>query len=46
MSKAIHEPMNNEHVAASPSLAGIQGNFPIDEAVLDGRTFQPLTDLY
>ena len=45
MSKAIHELMNNENVAASHSLAGIQGDFPIDEAVIDGRTFGAPTDL-
>ncbi len=44
MSKAIHELMNNENVAASHSLAEIQGDFPIDEAVLDGRTFGSPTD--
>lgn len=44
MSKAIHELMNNENVAASPSLAGIQGDFPMDEAVLDGRTLRSPTD--
>lgn len=44
MSKAIHEPMNDENVAATHSLAGIQGDFPIDEAVLDGRTFGSPTD--
>ena len=43
MSKAIHEPMNNENTAATHSLAGIQGYFPIDEAVLDGRTFASIT---
>ncbi len=37
MSKAIHELLNNENVAASHSLAGIQGDFPMDEAVLEGR---------
>ena len=45
MSKAIHELMNNENVAASHSLAGIQGTFPIDKAVLDGRTFGSPTNL-
>ncbi|KAK0512600.1 hypothetical protein JMJ35_004617 [Cladonia borealis] len=35
MSKTVHELMNNENVAASHSLTGIQGDFPIDEAVLD-----------
>jgi len=37
MSKAIHELLNNEGVASSHSLAGIQGDFPMDEAVLEGR---------
>ena len=45
MSKAIHELRNNENVAASHSLAGIQGDFPIDEAVLDGRMFESPTEL-
>ena len=36
MSKAIHALLNNESVAASHSLEGIQGNFPFDEAVLEG----------
>lgn len=37
MSKAIHELLNNENVAASHNLTGIQGDFPMDEAVLEGR---------
>ena len=45
MSKAIHELMNNENVAASHSFAGIRGHFPIHEAVLDGRTCRSPTDL-
>ena len=45
MSKAIHELMNNENAAATHSLAGIQGNFPIDEAVLEGKTFESHTGL-
>ena len=45
MSNAIHELPNNENTAASHSLAGIQGDFPIDEAVLDGNTFPSSTDL-
>lgn len=36
MSKAIHALLNNEGVAASHSLEGIQGDFPFDEAVLEG----------
>lgn len=37
MSKAIHELLNNENVAASHSIGGNQGNFPMDEAVVEGR---------
>ena len=36
MSKAIHELLNNETAAASRSLEGVQGDFPMDEAVLEG----------
>ena len=46
MSKAIHELMNDGNVAPTHRLAGIQGNFPIDEAVLDGKTYGSPTDLY
>ncbi|KAL9607801.1 MAG: hypothetical protein Q9167_007319 [Letrouitia subvulpina] len=35
MSKAVHELLSNSDVAASHSLAGIQGDFPMDEAVLE-----------
>ncbi|KAI9715531.1 MAG: hypothetical protein M1828_000783 [Chrysothrix sp. TS-e1954] len=35
MSKAIHELLNNKSAAASHSLAGVKGDFPIDEAVLE-----------
>ena len=45
MSKAIHELMSNNNVAASHRLAGNQEDFPIDEAVLDGRIFGSPTDL-
>lgn len=37
MSKAIHELLNNEDAAAGHRLAGIKGDFPMDEAVLEGR---------
>ena len=37
MSKAIHELLNNDQVAASHGLSGIQGGFPMDEAVLEGN---------
>ena len=37
MSKAIHNLLNNERVTAAHSLQGIQGDFPLDEAVLEGR---------
>ena len=36
MSKAIHALLNNEGVVAGHSLEGIQGDFPFDEAVLEG----------
>ena len=43
MSNAIRELLNNSNVAASYRPAGIQGNFPVDEAVLEGRktTYMP-----
>ena len=37
MSKAIHGLLNNLNAAASHGLAGIQGGFPMGEAVLEGR---------
>ena len=36
MSKAIHELLNNEDVAASHGISGVQGGFPLDEAVIEG----------
>lgn len=39
MSKAIHELLNNENVAAGYSLAGVKGDFPMDEAVLELYVF-------
>ena len=35
MSKAIHDLLNDEKTSTSHGLAGVQGNFPLDEAVLD-----------
>ena len=37
MSKAIHALLNNDGVAASHSLEGVQGDFPFDEAVQEGN---------
>lgn len=36
MSKAIHELLSNENVAASHSLTGIKIGYPMNEAVLEG----------
>lgn len=36
MSKEIHELLNNENIAAG-HLAGVKGDFPMDEAVIGGR---------
>lgn len=35
MSTAIHELLNNDKTAASHGIQGIQGGFPVDEAVIE-----------
>ena len=37
MSKAIHELLRKDHVAASHALSDIRGGFPVDGAVLEGN---------
>ena len=36
MSKAVHKLLGNKDAAASHGPAGIQGDFPMDEAVIEG----------
>ena len=43
MSKAVHELLSNKDVAASHGLAGIQGDFPMDEAVVEGTSTLSIT---